>query len=91
MLHALSGETIDFTDVVNVIKAATSKAAEDLGIPGLGTLTPDAPADVIAVRGNPFEKFKILEYPDLVLSGGRAVVNNYINQSSEEKINCVFN
>lgn len=91
MLHALSGETIDFTDVVNVIKAATSKAAEDLGIPGLGTLTPDAPADVIAVRGNPFEKFKILEYPDLVLSGGRAVVNNYINHSSEEKINCFFN
>lgn len=91
MLHALSGEEVDFADVVNVIKAATSKAAEDLGIPGLGTLTPDAPADIIAVRGNPFEKFKILEYPDLVLSGGRAVVNNYINQLSEEKIDCFFN
>ncbi|SFK21883.1 Imidazolonepropionase [Nitrosomonas aestuarii] len=91
MLHALGGKAIDFTDVVNVIKAATSKAAEDLGIPGLGTLTPDAPADIIAVRGNPFEKFKILEYPDLVLSGGRAVVNNYINQSSEAKIDCFFN
>ncbi|SEM88087.1 amidohydrolase family protein [Nitrosomonas marina] len=91
MLHALSGETIDFADVVNVIKAATSKAAEDLGIPGLGTLAPDAPADIIAVKGNPFERFKILEYPDLVLSGGRAIVNNYINQSSEEAINCFFN
>lgn len=90
MLETMSGEAIEFADVVNVIKAATSAAAEDLGIPGLGTLTPDAPADIIAVRGNPFEKFKILEYPDLVLSGGRAVVNNYINQSSEEKINCFF-
>lgn len=91
MLHALSGETIDFTDVVNILKAATSKSGEDLGIPGLGTLTPGAPADIIAVRGNPFEKFKILEYPDLVLSGGRAVVNKFISHSSEAEINCFFN
>ncbi len=91
MLQALSGESIDFADVVNIFKAATSKSAEGLGIPGLGTLTADAPADLIAVRGNPFERFKILEYPDLVLSGGRAVVNNYINHYSEEKINCFFN
>jgi len=91
MLHLTSGESIDFTDVVNVFKAATSKAGEHLGLAPLGTIAPDAPADIIAVRGNPFEKFKILEYPDLVLSGGRAVVNNYINHSSEEKINCFFN
>ena len=91
MLHAFSGETIDFTDVVNILKAATSKSGEDLGIPGLGTLTPGAPADIIAVRGNPFEKFKILEYPDLVLSGGRAVVNKFISHSSEAEINCFFN
>lgn len=91
MLHLTSGESIDFTDVVNVFKAATSKAGEHLGLAPLGTIAPDAPADIIAVRGNPFEKFKILEYPDLVLSGGRAVVNNYINQTSEENINCFFN
>ncbi|MBX3616164.1 amidohydrolase family protein [Nitrosomonas sp.] len=91
MLHLTSGESIDFTDVVNVIKAATSKAGEHLGLAPLGTLTPDAPADVIAVKGNPFEKFKILEYPDLVLSGGRTIVNNYISELSEEKINCFFN
>ena len=40
ILHLTSGESIDFTDVVNVIKAGTSKAGERLGIPGLGTLTP---------------------------------------------------
>src|SRR5687768_15127974 len=88
MLHTLSGSAIDLEDVVKVLKAATSKAGEDLGIPGLGTLTPGAPADVIAVRGNPFEKFKILEYPDLVISGGRTIVNKFINQSSEANIEC---
>ena len=31
------------------------------------------------------------EYPDLVLSGGRTIVNNYISELSEEKINCFFN
>lgn len=77
MLHLTSGDSIDFTDVINVFKAATSQAGEHLGIPGLGTLTPGAPADIIAVRGNPFERYKLLEYPDLVISGGRTIVNNF--------------
>ena len=63
--------------VVDIFKSATSKAGERLGIPGLGTLSPGAPADIIAVKGNPFVKFKILEYPDLVMSGGRIVVNKF--------------
>jgi imidazolonepropionase-like amidohydrolase len=91
MLHLTSGESIDFTDVVNVIKAATSRAGERLGIPGLGTLTPDAPADLIAVRGNPFQKFKLLEYPDLVLSGGRTIVNKFKNELADAEIECLFN
>ncbi len=70
MLHLISGGAIDFEKVVNVIKTVTSKAGEHLGMAPLGTLTPGAPADIIAVRGNPFERFKILEYPDLVMSGG---------------------
>lgn len=77
MLHLASGASIDFTDVLNVFKAATSKAGENLGIPLLGTLSPDAPADLIAVKGNPFERFKLLEYPDLVISGGRIIVNHF--------------
>jgi imidazolonepropionase-like amidohydrolase len=40
-------------------------------------LSPGAPADIIAVRGNAFENFKLLEYPDLVVSGGRFVVNHF--------------
>jgi len=88
MLHLTSGASIDFNDVVNVIKAATSKAGERLGITGLGTLTPGAPADIIAVRGNPFEKFKLLEYPDLVISGGRTIVNGFKNHPNTD---CLFN
>lgn len=88
ILHLTSGDSIDFTDVVNVIKAATSKAGEHLGLAPLGTLTPGAPADVIAVKGNPFQKFKLLEYPQLVISGGRTIVNKFINQSSAATIEC---
>lgn len=77
MLHLTSGAAIDFGDVLNVFKAATSKAGAHLGKPLLGTLSPNAPADLIAVRGNAFERFKLLEYPDLVMSGGRMIVNHF--------------
>lgn len=77
MLHLTSGEEIDFMDVLNVFKAATSEAGKNLGFPLLGTLLKDAPADIIAVRGNPFERFKLLEYPDMVISGGRTIVDYF--------------
>ncbi|MDD5272535.1 MAG: amidohydrolase family protein [Methylovulum sp.] len=77
MLLLTSGASIDFTDVLNVFRAATSKAGAHLGIDKLGTLTAKAPADVIAVRGNPFVRFKLLEYPDFVMSGGKTVVNTF--------------
>jgi hypothetical protein len=76
MLLLTSGESIDFGDVLNVFKSATSKAGALLGIDKLGTLTTGAPADVIAVRGNPFMRFKLLEYPDFVMLGGVTIVNN---------------
>lgn len=90
MLHLTSGQSIDFTDVVNVFKAATSRAGEHLGLAPLGALVPGAPADIIAVQGNPFERFKILEYPSLVISGGRTIVNKFLNQSSAAAIECFF-
>ncbi|PTN13221.1 hypothetical protein [Nitrosomonas aestuarii] len=55
MLQLTSGEEIDFSDVLKVFKAATSEAGKNLGLPLLGTLMPGAPADIMAVRGNPFE------------------------------------
>jgi hypothetical protein len=37
----------------------------------------DAPADIIPMRGNPFPRFKWLEYPDTVISSGQMIVNNF--------------
>lgn len=62
---------------LDALRSATSKAGSHLNIPLLGTLQPGAPADVIAVKGNPIHAFKILEYPDLVISGGKIIVNNF--------------
>jgi imidazolonepropionase-like amidohydrolase len=62
---------------IDVLRSATLKAGQHLNIPLLGTLQPGAPADIIAVKGNPAHAFKILEYPDLVISGGEIVVNNF--------------
>ncbi len=79
MLHLTHGaDAINFDDVMNVFKSVTSKAGQRLGMhPLLGTLAPGAPADIIAVRGNPFQRFKLLEYPDLVMSGGKIVINKF--------------
>ncbi|MCC6301412.1 MAG: amidohydrolase family protein [Gammaproteobacteria bacterium] len=59
---------------LEALRTVTSKAGDYLGIPGLGTIRPGAPADLIAVKGDPLESFKTLEYPQLVMSGGRIVV-----------------
>lgn len=85
MLMLTSGEQIEFPDVLNVFKAVTSDAGRHLGIPHLGTLMPDALADIVAVHGNPFERFKLLEYPDLVVSGGHIVVNNFASDGKSTR------
>ena len=70
-----------------VLKAATSDAGRELGLSPLGSLKPGAPADIIATRGNALKNFKLLEYPALVVSGGKAVVNEFgpavMNKSHE--------
>ena len=60
--------------VLDVLRSATSKAGEYLNIPLLGTLQTGAPADMIAVQGDPFESLKILEYPSFVMSGGKIIL-----------------
>jgi imidazolonepropionase-like amidohydrolase len=77
LLQLTIGTEIDFQDVLKVFKSVTSEAGKNLGMPLLCTLMKDAPADIIAVRGNPFERSKLLEYPDLVFSGGHVIVNNF--------------
>ncbi|SOD41130.1 amidohydrolase family protein [Nitrosovibrio sp. Nv4] len=66
--------------LIDVLRAATSKAGEHLNLPLLGTIQRGAPADIIAVRGDPTHNLKILEYPDLVISGGKIVLNHFENQ-----------
>jgi imidazolonepropionase-like amidohydrolase len=62
---------------IQVLNTTTAKAGQYLNIPLLGTLQPDAPADLIAVKGDALQNFKKLEYPDFVMSGGKVVVNNF--------------
>ncbi len=62
---------------VDTLRAATSKAGLHLNLPLLGTLKRGAPADIIAVKGDPSQNLKLLEYPDLVISGGEIIVNNF--------------
>ncbi|MGZ5059954.1 MAG: amidohydrolase family protein [Methylobacter sp.] len=64
---------------IEALRSATSKAGRYLDIPLLGTLQPGAPADMIAVQGDSMSNLKLLEYPDLVMSGGKIVVNNFAN------------
>ena len=61
---------------IEVLKTVTSKAGQYLNIPLLGTLKDGAPADIIAVTGNPLDNIKTLEYPGFVMSGGQIVINN---------------
>jgi imidazolonepropionase-like amidohydrolase len=70
MLHAGHGALTP----PEVLSAATARAGEQLGLAPLGRLVEGAPADLIGVRGNPMEQFKLLEYPDLVVSGGTTIV-----------------
>lgn len=62
---------------LEVLQTVTVKAGAYLNIPLLGTLLPGAPADLIAVSGDPLQFLKLLEYPGLVVSGGKIVVNHF--------------
>jgi len=73
MLHAGQGALTP----QEVLSAATARAGEHLGLAPLGRLVEGAPADLIGVRGNPLEQFKLLEYPDLVVSGGATIVEPF--------------
>jgi imidazolonepropionase-like amidohydrolase len=56
-----------------VFAAATSQAGEALGEAPLGSLAAGAPADLFAVRGDPFRDLTALERPILAIAGGKRV------------------
>jgi len=62
---------------LELLQTITSKAGQHLNRPQLGSLKPGAHADIIAVKGNPLNNLKRLEYPDLVISGGKIILDNF--------------
>lgn len=70
---------------LELLRMATSQAGQYLDMPLLGTLLPGAVADLIAVKGDPLLNLKLLEYPDLVISGGKLVVDRFsaVSHSSD--------
>lgn len=77
MLHAAQGGL----SAEAVLSAATARAGEELGLAPLGQLVAGAPADLIAVRGDPLQRLKLLEYPELVISGGHFVIDDLLRAS----------
>ena len=57
---------------MGAIQAATSRAAEMLGMSGeLGVVAPHAYADIVAVSGDPLKDVKILERVSFVMKDGK--------------------
>lgn len=56
------------------LAAATSKAGRQLGLRPLGSLVRGAPADLIAVHGDPFADLGALDRLDLIVVGGAVVL-----------------
>lgn len=75
LMHLMHMAKMELPDA---LRAATAKAGQHLGVPLLGTIQPGAPADLIAIQGNPAQHLKRLEYPGLVISGGRIIVNDFV-------------
>ncbi|MFJ5887117.1 amidohydrolase family protein [Streptomyces californicus] len=59
---------------VRALRAATSVAADLLGRPDLGTLTPGAVADLVALEGDPFRDMTAVARVRHVIQRGRPVV-----------------
>jgi tryptophan 2-monooxygenase len=59
--------------IERVLSAATSTGAELLGLADRGRLRPGMRADLVAVRGDPFEDIEAMRHVDFVMRGGRLV------------------
>ena len=54
-------------------RAATTNAADLLGVKDIGALRPGYQADLIAVAGDPLADVKVLKAVDFVMKGGTVV------------------
>jgi imidazolonepropionase-like amidohydrolase len=60
----------------SAIVAATTNAADLLGVKDIGALRPGYHADLIAVTGDPLADVKVLKTVDFVMKGGTVVKGN---------------
>ena len=58
---------------IQAIRAATTSASEALDRPDVGSISPGAYGDIIAVRGDPLQNVAVLEHVDAVIKGGQLV------------------
>lgn len=58
---------------LEAIRAATTYAADLLGLADRGVIAPGTAADLIAVSGNPLDDIRVLERVAFVMQGGRVV------------------
>jgi imidazolonepropionase-like amidohydrolase len=67
---------------LDVIKAATSRAAELLQIEDrTGVVKPGLEADLLTVERNPFEHIRTLQDPLAIISNGRIVLNRVLEEA----------
>ena len=72
------GRRSDAVSEIDVLVAATSKAAECIGRNDLGALAPGRIADILIVAGDPLADIRILEKRDnlqLIMKQGKAFTN----------------
>lgn len=67
---------------LRALKAATSTAARMLERDDIGTLTPGAWADIVAMPGDPLQDISVTEDVDFVMSGGRVVREPHVAMSA---------
>jgi imidazolonepropionase-like amidohydrolase len=68
---------------IDCIRAATTVAAQTIGMQGVGTLEPGSWGDLIGVPGDPLEDLKLLANADsvhLVVKGGEVVKSNAVKR-----------
>jgi imidazolonepropionase-like amidohydrolase len=58
---------------IDVLRSATSAAADLLGTPDRGTLAPGKLADIIAVNGDPTKTISSVEKPAFIMLGGKQI------------------
>jgi imidazolonepropionase-like amidohydrolase len=76
-LLTLEAYAVEGMTPLEIIRAATSDAAELLGLQDrIGTLEKGKLADIIAVPGGPLKDVSVLEHARFVMKGGEIIKND---------------